>query len=134
MFGTQKFDTIFFFSKEYYLGNSAKEDGAEKNKEFLPEELFVYGKGMRKKNYDYGVFLLHFVAPVVGVKNWKHHWVRTSLSEYFTTTDEAFLLLCIESYREKWIQECEQELRKAQGEQEELCLTPEVVSTPRQSN
>jgi hypothetical protein len=133
LFGTQKSDAIFSFLKDYYLA-FPKEDGAgPPYKDFLPEELFVYGKGMRKKNYEYGMFLLHFVAPVVGVKNWKHHWVRTSLSEYFTTTDEAFLLLCIESYRAKWIQECEQELSKAQGE-EEVCQTPEVVSTPRQSN
>lgn len=121
---------MFSILKDYYLG-LPREDGAEPYKEFLPEELFVYGKGMRTKNHEYGVFLLHFVAPVVGVKNWKHHWVRTSLSEFFTNTDEAFLLLCIESYRAKWIQECEQELSKGRGE-EEVCQTPEAVSTPQQ--
>ena len=42
------------------------------------------------------------VRSVVGRKVYVENRMTKPLSEWFTMTDEAFLLLCLESYVEKW--------------------------------
>ena len=54
------------------------------------------------KGNDYLYFLLKFVPALVGYRTWVDSRLKTGLEEYFTNSDEAFLLLCYECYGEKW--------------------------------
>lgn len=54
------------------------------------------------KGNDYLYFLLKFVPALVGYRTWVDIRLKTGLEEYFTNSDEAFLLLCYECYGEKW--------------------------------
>ena len=47
-------------------------------------------------------FLINFVHTVVGTQSWVANRDVRLLSHYFTVTDEAFLLLCVECYESKW--------------------------------
>ena len=50
----------------------------------------------------YAVLLDCLVRAVVGRKVYMKNRMTKPLSEWFTYTDEAFLLLCLESYVPKW--------------------------------
>lgn len=51
----------------------------------------------------YAKFLFLYAKAVTGLKKWNVNCKTRPLSEYFTLTDEAFLLLCHESYTAKWL-------------------------------
>ena len=51
----------------------------------------------------YAKFLYLYAKSVTGLKKWNANCKTSPLSEYFTLTDEAFLLLCHESYTAKWL-------------------------------
>jgi len=63
---------------------------------------------MRSNVEQYLLFVINMAKAVVGVKVWKQNSRKLNLSDFFTITDEAFLLLCVENYRDKWIEECEE--------------------------
>lgn len=48
-------------------------------------------------------FLDHFIPNVIGCTPWKRNRSLNNLGDYFTISDEAFLLLCYECYHDKWI-------------------------------
>jgi hypothetical protein len=49
-------------------------------------------------------FLDRFVHTIVGCTNWKRNRVLTKeLSQLFSISDKAFLLLCYNCYSEKWV-------------------------------
>ena len=107
---------------DYYLSETEK--GAGPRKCFFSKEELDIENGMRSNAQTYVEFIYCFARAVVGIKTWKQNTTKTALSEFFTITDEAFLLLCIESYRDKWVELCEQEL----SNKEELQKS-KVVST-----
>ena len=51
----------------------------------------------------YAKFLYLYAKCVTGLKKWTANCKTSPLSEYFTLTNEAFLLLCHESYSAKWL-------------------------------
>lgn len=61
------------------------------------------------------------VRAVVGRKVYVENRMLNPLSEWFTMTDEAFLLLCLESYTAKWNRTWAQasQRRQLQGEQKQ---------------
>lgn len=64
-------------------------------------------KNMREKGSRvlYVHFLDRFVPAIVGSTTWKRLRLQKTLDEYFTVTDEAFLLLCYDCYSDKWVQD-----------------------------
>ena len=72
------------------------------DREFLLQNFM----GMRKTKTKAYVQLLDCLGrAVVGRKVYIENRMSRPLSEWFTLTDEAFLLLCLESYVDKWKQE-----------------------------
>ena len=65
-----------------------------------PELLGMRSASTAKR---YAKFLYLYAKAVTGIKKWKANCKTSPLSEYFTLTDEAFLLLCHESYTAKWL-------------------------------
>jgi hypothetical protein len=59
------------------------------------------------------------VKAVVGRKVYIENRMIKPLSEWFTRTDEAFLLLCLESYSAKWNREWAAARRQQRGEQKQ---------------
>jgi hypothetical protein len=50
-------------------------------------------------------FLVTTIKAVVGYSKYKENWITRPFSEWCTYTDEAFLMLCIETYGRKWTHE-----------------------------
>jgi hypothetical protein len=47
-------------------------------------------------------FLDTTIKAVVGYSKYKENWITRPFSECFTYTDEAYLMLCMETYQRKW--------------------------------
>ena len=65
--------------------------------------LDIIHKKRSNRDADYLYFLLSYVPALVGYKTWRNHRLASDLDQYFTNSDEAFLLLCYESYGAKWL-------------------------------
>ena len=72
---------------------------------------------MRQNPIAYARFVNQFASSVIGTKNWGYEGdnpmrdvVRgtTPFNEVITASDEAFMLVCMESYRERWLAEAKQ--------------------------
>lgn len=72
---------------------------------------------MRQNPIAYARFVDRFASSVIGAKNWgyegdnpMHDVVRgtTQFNQVITASDEAFMLVCMESYRERWLAEAKQ--------------------------
>ena len=50
-------------------------------------------------------FLDTTIKAVVGYSKHKENWITRPFSEWCTYTDEAFLMLCMETYGRKWAHE-----------------------------
>ena len=50
-------------------------------------------------------FLDTFVSAGIGCKKWKNNRLLKPLSDYFSISDEAFVLLTYDCYNEKWTHE-----------------------------
>ena len=59
------------------------------------------------------------VRAVVGRKVYVEKRMSNPLSEWFTMTDEAFLLLCLESYADTWNRAWAQADQQQEGEQKQ---------------
>ena len=57
----------------------------------------------KETRHLYVHFLDRFVPAVLGTNKWKKDRMTKPLSEYFTISDEAFLLLSYECYNAKWV-------------------------------
>ena len=64
--------------------------------------LDIIHKKRSNRDTDYLYFLLNYVPALVGNKTWRKHRLTSDLDQYFTNSDEAFLLLCYEIYGAKW--------------------------------
>ena len=72
---------------------------------------------MRQNPIPYARFVNQFASSVIGAKNWGyegHNPMRdvvrctTQFNQVITASDEAFMLVCMESYRERWLAEAKQ--------------------------
>ena len=72
-----------------------------------PEDSIILENVMKdlRINYvDYTKFWLHFGKHVVGSKFWNDRIrLNVKMSNMFTVSDEAFLLLVLENYHDRWI-------------------------------
>jgi hypothetical protein len=50
-------------------------------------------------------FVDRFVPAAIGYRKWKENRLLLPLSEYFSISDEAFMLLCYDCYNTKWMDE-----------------------------
>jgi len=61
-------------------------------------------KDLRINYVDYAKFWLHFGKHVVGSKFWNNRIrLNVKMSNMFTVSDKAFLLLVLENYHDRWI-------------------------------
>jgi hypothetical protein len=65
--------------------------------------LNIIHKKRSSKDTDYLYFLLNYVPALVRSKTWRTHRLISDFDQYFTNSDEAFLLLCYESIGAKWL-------------------------------
>jgi len=56
----------------------------------------------RDKEEIFLVFANSFSSQVVGVVSWRKNCVKMAISGMVTISDEAFVLLLLENYRENW--------------------------------
>jgi hypothetical protein len=109
------------------------------NREFRVPNIL----GMRRiaSRHAYIELLDCLVRSVVGRKKYMENRVTTPLSNWFTRTDEGFLLLCLESYAEKWNRKWadgalpprqqQEEGEQKVGEREEARYTGRHIGTRR---
>ena len=62
----------------------------------------------KESRSQYIHFLDRFVAAGIGCKKWKDNRLLKSLSQFFSISDEAFVLLTYECYSAKWTHEYKQ--------------------------
>lgn len=69
---------------------------------------------MRQNPNSYAMFIDRFASSIIGAKNWGYEGDnpmkdvvggRTQFNDVITVSDEAFMLVCMESYRERWLAE-----------------------------
>ena len=72
---------------------------------------------------EYKAILDKTLQCIVSAHKYKKNRLTTLLSEWFTFTDEAFLLVCLESYRRKWTYEYTEEFGTPE---EKAALPPEA--------
>ena len=75
---------------------------------------------------EYKAILDKTLQCIVSAHKYKKNRLTTPLSEWFTFTDEAFLLVCLESYKRKWTYEYTKEF----GTREEKAALPPEAPGP----
>ena len=72
---------------------------------------------MRQNPIAYTMFVDRFASSIIGNKNWGYEGDNpvqgvvtgtTGFNDVITVSDEAFMLVCMESYRERWLAEAKQ--------------------------
>ena len=58
---------------------------------------------MRKDKRTYFDFLELFAPAIVGKNKWRANWKLHPFGECLTVSDEAFIILCNENFKLKWI-------------------------------
>ena len=67
---------------------------------------------LRQDQENYLKLFDYFGPAVVGAIRWRHlHVSQVAFSNIISPSDEAFLLLCLQSYKEKWIHNIHETVR-----------------------
>ena len=92
---------------------------------------------MRQNPIAYARFVNQFASSVIGAKYWgyegdnpMHDVVRgtTQFNQVITASDEAFMLVCMESYRERWLAEAKQKHALVRKQNHSRCSTTKYVA------